>query len=598
MASNEDDDDRGGFPETIFRQMQQGHKQFMRDIDEVSRYFEHDNKDTKPSPHNTSPNIFISFKDFIDSNLNSLADSFRSLPDNIAELRAKMQEERERRQQDEQKVWRRWTGLEESFDHGAMLNERMDKEMREEAEEAALALLGEAKRRNGLVDQKKVWGLFHDEEVGMLDAFATPMLSPGFDTAPTSLFRFGSSDHRWLSINWFKRSAYSPVTLEDDEKYGPDSGARWRAAFEDLMSAALEKPMSAREQFGQRFNGRSQSTRTGPGLDWMLSLQCRGILPPQVPTAYNSPFGGSDILGMLNHERVLSHPDVRQLVEEIATPAPSSGACETTTEQDIYEYVGGWRPESTDAEIYDEMDKEIDFRRAVGKYQLMTLERQSQKRLQDARAEQQRIKKDSAKDWSDSEGGSHWRLYEALDDAEISLLRAVENGDGRGMLQHLRDWHVLHGNLGTAEERSGDEMAADVEELMASVAEAEKESYEALEQQRVALRLSREDDTAERTAAAAANACLQQNFVPDAVAAAPPKVDVLSSLTTTSTTRHPDGTVTTKVVLKQNFADGREETEEKIHTYQGPTSTRRQPSRPVVPPAETQTKLSKGWFWS
>ncbi|KAK0953872.1 hypothetical protein LTR91_023621, partial [Friedmanniomyces endolithicus] len=68
------------------------------------------------------------------------------------------------------------------------------------------------------------------------------------------------------------------------------------------------------------------------------------------------------------------------------------------------------------------------------------------------------------------------------------------------------------------------------------------------------------------------------------------KVDVLSSLTTTHTTRLPDGTITTKVLLKQRFADGREESEEKVHTYrEESTGHQQQP--------ETE-KRRGGWFWS
>lgn len=44
---------------------------------------------------------------------------------------------------------------------------------------------------------------------------------------------------------------------------------------------------------------------------------------------------------------------------------------------------------------------------------------------------------------------------------------------------------------------------------------------------------------------------------------------VLSTLTTTERTIAPDGTVTTKVVLKKRFADGREESSETVHTQRG-----------------------------
>ena len=73
-----------------------------------------------------------------------------------------------------------------------------------------------------------------------------------------------------------------------------------------------------------------------------------------------------------------------------------------------------------------------------------------------------------------------------------------------------------------------------------------------------------------------------------------PKVDVLSSLTTTQTTRLADGTVTTKVVLKQRFTDGREETHEKVHTYQDQL----QQQKDHLEEDEHVGKRSNGWFWT
>ena len=75
------------------------------------------------------------------------------------------------------------------------------------------------------------------------------------------------------------------------------------------------------------------------------------------------------------------------------------------------------------------------------------------------------------------------------------------------------------------------------------------------------------------------------------------KVDVLSSLTTKHTTRLADGTVTTKVVLKQRFADGREEEEEKVHTYQD--TARQQKLAQAEDGSDGKGKKSAGgWFWT
>ncbi|KAI7693697.1 hypothetical protein KC353_g18432 [Hortaea werneckii] len=102
-----------------------------------------------------------------------------------------------------------------------------------------------------------------------------------------------------------------------------------------------------------------------------------------------------------------------------------------------------------------------------------------------------------------------------------------------------------------------------------------------------------EEDGAERLQQEAEALGLRAADVPYR-AANEKKVDVLSSLTTTQTTRLPDGTVTTKVILKQRFADGREETEEKLHTYQD--SPQLQQAEEAQRPEQVEKK--KGWFWS
>ncbi|KAJ4346627.1 uncharacterized protein N0V89_010558 [Didymosphaeria variabile] len=84
---------------------------------------------------------------------------------------------------------------------------------------------------------------------------------------------------------------------------------------------------------------------------------------------------------------------------------------------------------------------------------------------------------------------------------------------------------------------------------------------------------------------------------------------VLSTLTTTERTVHPDGTVTTKVVLKKRFNDGREESSETVHTERGQEANIEgsNPSSRMLE-AATQHKLQEqsqknnnkkaGWFWS
>ena len=91
------------------------------------------------------------------------------------------------------------------------------------------------------------------------------------------------------------------------------------------------------------------------------------------------------------------------------------------------------------------------------------------------------------------------------------------------------------------------------------------------------------------------------------------KPDVLSSLTTTQRHVAPDGTVTTKTILKRRFADGREETEEKLETSHDPSWKSRQllddsPFKSQDAPRKSavleelkksdRSQGGKGWFWS
>ncbi|ORY03322.1 hypothetical protein BCR34DRAFT_605278 [Clohesyomyces aquaticus] len=90
---------------------------------------------------------------------------------------------------------------------------------------------------------------------------------------------------------------------------------------------------------------------------------------------------------------------------------------------------------------------------------------------------------------------------------------------------------------------------------------------------------------------------------------------ILSTLTTTERSVAPDGSVTTKVVLKKRFADGREESSETVHTQRGqdtenqvqdpwkkmqqaqfPSTTK--PAEAPREPAKRDLEKKTGWFWS
>lgn len=84
---------------------------------------------------------------------------------------------------------------------------------------------------------------------------------------------------------------------------------------------------------------------------------------------------------------------------------------------------------------------------------------------------------------------------------------------------------------------------------------------------------------------------------------------VFSELTTTERTVAPDGTVTTKVVLKKRFADGREESSETVHTQRGQDDSSQQdpwramqdaqfPRESSEQPGKKNSEKKSGWFWS
>ncbi|KAK8173213.1 hypothetical protein IWX90DRAFT_498955 [Phyllosticta citrichinensis] len=68
---------------------------------------------------------------------------------------------------------------------------------------------------------------------------------------------------------------------------------------------------------------------------------------------------------------------------------------------------------------------------------------------------------------------------------------------------------------------------------------------------------------------------------------------ILSTVTSTERTVLPDGTVTTKVVFRKRFADGREESSETVNTTRGDAASA---APEAAAPAESTS--SGGWFWS
>ncbi|KAF9691306.1 hypothetical protein EKO04_010779 [Ascochyta lentis] len=82
------------------------------------------------------------------------------------------------------------------------------------------------------------------------------------------------------------------------------------------------------------------------------------------------------------------------------------------------------------------------------------------------------------------------------------------------------------------------------------------------------------------------------------------KSSILSTLTTTERTTAPDGTVTTKVVLRKRFADGSEQSSETVHTQRGHDVHQTEnlwntsENTPSTNGPDRKGEKKGGWFWS
>lgn len=655
--SGKDSDSDGAWPDELFQQMKEGHEKFMRGLQDEGKPSDNDlnkNNNTNTTPNRNNP--FVSFKNFVDANLTTLADNFRSFPTNISELKAKMHEEREQRKQDELDIWYRWTGIEDSPDHAAMTTDRSSPAQRRSAVDAAILLLNEAERRNAHVPAEKIEALYRDNaHYGGLDMFASPMLSEGGACyyrserdgnlpSTAQMWRWPGPSQRWLSIDWFKRSPYSPVNLE--AHWDDDFAEReWRHAFEDLVNASLGKRMDSWEQVGERPNGKVQSTWMGPGLDWMLSLQCRGILPPQLPSVY-SLGPTSRQLRNLQLEKVLDakaqrstffqpkhEAEFQKLVDEIATPAPGEGTgglvTQSFVEEDLYRSPALLDYQAQPAALEQQSIEKLNRRENAFPYpdapaaaaaqdddlrqrtppQLppptsllpnltgnkTTDQFSAQEALYDALSAQD---VDAARACLD-----YWQtVHESVDEFVSEALTNIGTGEGGEL------WDAWHATLleamkrgeawrGLWEQRAGQERKTEMEgvdevgrcpDSLGSLVQSLQREMEAATNSHP--QLQREQPTQSSPS--------KVLHVPEQEKEKEKKIDVLSSLTTTQTTRLPDGTVTTKVVLKRRFADGREEVEEKVHTYREPTISRVQGEELRGGEMGEKERGKKGWFWT
>ncbi|KAF1346291.1 hypothetical protein BDV97DRAFT_39358 [Delphinella strobiligena] len=292
-------------------------------------------------------NAAIRFRHFADEKINVLLDGFKTLPgmhaaaDN-AKARSQLQdwekEMRSAREKMNAEFPDLWNQLLES---PARKPGQGNVAVTEDARQAARALLLQARNANvGLTNPDKILDLYQDHGESMLPV-----------TGPVPIRASGTGG--WLGIDWFRKNPYSPIQLEQHEQ-AHKHGSMWRAAFEDLLAATLDKKQTAREVWEGVTE--SESTYKGwgaPGMDWMLGLQCRGLLPPQLPSLYNiSPAEKKKldrVFGKIIAGSMLWTPygkvvkrDFEQLARVIASPelddVAVKAATQPETELDMYEH--------------------------------------------------------------------------------------------------------------------------------------------------------------------------------------------------------------------------------------------------------------------
>lgn len=664
---------------------------------------------------------FEKFKGFIDSNFALLSDGFKNFPSNVKELKERMKEEREARREEEIDIWRRWTGSNDSPDHIRMEVERASKDDKKSVTEATFMLLRESFERNRHVSPQKILDLYRDDEwsFGSLDQFATPMLSFGgacyyksetVENLPsTARWGWPVATQRWLGVDWFKRSPYSPIRLEAIPDLG-EKGGKWRAAFEDLLLVSLDKPMQTTEKIGQRIGGKPQSTYHGPGLDWMLSLQCRGILPPQLPNLYRhyrQEHGRdwfkpahtriiSDLDAITSQRSHCMYPraeaDITALMDEVGIQAqPETDAFSQPRLAGIEQ--SPWQVPDTEQDLYDQMQPQLPQAPQTEEPQqkilpglsgrdkdkdlfLMTLHVNAAVSRRDYTAALAHVSE--FEDFHGRNDGYLDRIIFSMSDDELDEFYHIGSrkflADVNSIWPRFTERIDLHDRWAMAFERaekfgidlsdahaSGlplEDVEADLDEaefaaresrteraleraerlgydfqnwdwrsLPLEELEAELEREEKYSQARVfevltkAKRMGYDfegwewrglpvwelEGELERMEAYALRDGATSSGSPrpsqlEGTGTAKP-VDVLSQLTTTETTRLPDGTVTTKVVLKRRFADGREEVSESLHTgnegREAEAGLRERGREDAEGAGRREGKGSgKGWFWT
>lgn len=663
------------------------------------------------SPPKQDFHPFIAFKHFVDDSFAAITD----FSDNLAELRQAAQDRQAVYQSMNDAAYERWAGPPGSRAYG--LGERGGKDFyavklhHEDAILTAQLLMKLSEEQNRHVDMHKITALFDDPEFNPWHVIEKtspwPFYSRNHGCGRGDPVRMVPSATQWLSINWFKHSPYSPLSLEADPvlaKYD----TKWRHAFEDLLEAALDKPMTSQEKFGYRGSLTGKvSTWRGPGLDWMLSLQCRGILPPQLPHMYKSHrdalanFFTNECFWSVANSRWSGewgaiapeeHPgsylmmadEYNQLIEEIETPTPQDGTGspygELTQEERVDrqfllkelnerrerdskrrcpwgrfddEEEPAWTGECPDelgravgeaVRQSQEPDNELEmYERLLNDLSEDSLQRTNKSqssagRCPDdlGRAVGDAARQEAARAFADEENGLaddsseayDFEKFLASDDEVAKRVRQLVEQE-RLMLQRelvemqqKRDSMSSHPETTDSSEASCssyplyDASGTPIEDLyrelegliddnggLSIAIEDLNDKAEVLmmfireldEQVRELKQARAESQThADQKCSPQTPQILEQEARQPAIAFTPTqptneRPQVLSTLTTTQTTRLPDGSIKTTVVLKRRFADGLEEIQE---------STQTSFDEAAASSAGGQDSSKKGWFWS
>ena len=323
-------------------------------------------------------NPFVAFKSFVD-------DGFAAIAHIPSRMRDRARERGQAAIMEKEDKWRHWSGRNDTINYmdpsvGDLAEQAwpsLPKDAQERAREATLMLLNEAIVRNAHIPTYKLARLYCDPESrqrpGALGRFQMSGV-PWLETDYSAAYQLGIDPPTWLSVSWFQYSPYSPVNLERHPHLG-SFDTKWRSAFEDLLEATLDKPMTSEEKYGVR-PPYFHPTRTwrGSGLDWMLSLQCRGILPPQLPSYYSGEHQRSPILGVPNPGRFSDlanaiegktcyepDPNIQSLLMQVAIPPDTKSDQSQPTELDLYEQQtahAGVCPDNVGAAIQEAVRQE------------------------------------------------------------------------------------------------------------------------------------------------------------------------------------------------------------------------------------------------